>query len=100
MNNRKIQKVVFHYDDGSSEYLEGDEAKEWLDTVNGHLFISQLHGGYMPPYTWKPVSQESPKSVTEEEDDGYDDGGLNEMIRPRHIFTLAAVILYFWILLP
>lgn len=51
--NKKLVRVDMLYEDGTVCVLEGTQAQDWLDLINGGLLMFQLHGGSVRPFGWK-----------------------------------------------
>ena len=41
---KKITKMLYQYDDGSSEYLEGEDAVKAADWLNSCQTLAYIHG--------------------------------------------------------
>lgn len=52
-DEKKLVRVDMLYDDGTVSVLEGPQAQEWLDWLNGALLMSQIHGGGGRSFNWK-----------------------------------------------
>jgi hypothetical protein len=46
MSDKKLIRVELEFDDGSVQSLEGEQAQEWMEVVNGYLGLQQLRQGY------------------------------------------------------
>lgn len=56
-NKRKLTKVTMEYDNGDKEYIEGDDAENWNNALNGAIVLDFTHGGRLQKVlknvTWK-----------------------------------------------
>jgi hypothetical protein len=59
-NDRKLIKVITEYDNGDKEYIEGDDAENWDDALNGAVMLDFTHGGraqeVLKNITWKTLT--------------------------------------------
>jgi hypothetical protein len=42
---KKLGKVVFEYDDGTSKYIDGEELEKWVKAVDGTAVLFHTHFG-------------------------------------------------------
>jgi len=42
---RKTRRIIFEKIDGSTHYLEGDDAEKWENVINGLISLGFAHGG-------------------------------------------------------
>ena len=49
----KLIRVILYYEDGSSSYLEYEEAEKWLSHGNANAVFAYTHG--MNPFDTDPV---------------------------------------------
>jgi len=57
---KKLIKVVFVFEEGSKieiQWLNNEEAENWLKKVNGAVSMASLHGHHLPDFPWKTESQ-------------------------------------------
>jgi hypothetical protein len=49
------------YSNGDKEYIEGDEAENWIDALNSAILLDFTHGGHtqkvLKNITWKKVNE-------------------------------------------
>mgnify|MGYP001612308784 FL=1 len=56
MTLKTLTKVELTYSDGSIDWLEGQDAEEWLTIVNGAFMMDAIHGdehAEMDKLSWK-----------------------------------------------
>ncbi len=53
MSKEKLIKVIFEYEDGRIEYLDGKDAHEWYKAANAMAVMESVHGRPFPQFTWK-----------------------------------------------
>jgi len=41
--DKKVTKVIYEYEDGSSQYLKDEEAHDWSESVNGLCIFAYIH---------------------------------------------------------
>jgi len=62
---KKIIKVIMEYDDGSKEYIEGDDVEKWQKALNSALVLDFTHEGgsqdILKTVTWKKLSEQEEK---------------------------------------
>jgi hypothetical protein len=60
-DERKLIKAVLEYSNGDKEYIEGDEAENWIDALNSAILLDFTHGGHtqkvLKNITWKKVNE-------------------------------------------
>jgi hypothetical protein len=58
-NERKLMRVIIEYDNGEKEYIEGEDAENWNNALNGAILIDFNHGGrvqkILKNITWKKL---------------------------------------------
>jgi hypothetical protein len=58
-NRRKLTKVTIEYNNGDKEYIEGDDAENWSNVLDGAIVKDFTHGGraqkVLKNITWKHV---------------------------------------------
>lgn len=73
---KKLNKIIFEYDDGSIQILEGDICEEWLEDIDGVLAEMQIVRGRNFPalkkakwkkYTAKEIRKLKLKNIEEHE---------------------------------
>ena len=65
---KKLVYVLFQYDNGEEQYLEGEECQRWLDKVDGIMGFHQLRGGHKIEATWE--WKETPSSSPDGDEEG------------------------------
>ena len=53
----KLIHVEFRYDNGDTKFLEGESADNWLNDINGILFLANGHGWKLKDYQWSTKKQ-------------------------------------------
>lgn len=58
-NERKLTRVIIEYDKGDKEYIEGEDAENWNNALNGAILLDFNHGGraqkILKNITWKKL---------------------------------------------
>lgn len=61
----KLIKVIMEYDDGSKEYIEGNDVEKWQKALNSALVLDFTHEGgsrdILKTVTWKKLSEQEEK---------------------------------------
>jgi len=42
--NQLPRRIIFEYQDGTVDYLEGDQAEKWSNVINGLITLGLVHG--------------------------------------------------------
>jgi len=58
IDNKKLIKVQFEYEDGIIQNIEGEDAKEWMKNIDGMCMIGHIHGSHMKQFNWKFYKKE------------------------------------------
>lgn len=53
MSKKILKKVVFYYDDGQVQTLEGEPAAKWLSALDSMCVIATAHGVQFPAFEWR-----------------------------------------------
>jgi hypothetical protein len=66
MSKKKIVRVEMEYEGGEVQYLEGKDAEDWLEKVDGQIMIASVHGfGFPAPFPWKTKTPRKPLTNSE-----------------------------------
>lgn len=52
----KLKKVTMEFDD-KTQVLEGIEAENWLQALNGKCIMESIHGRPFPEFKWKIIKK-------------------------------------------
>lgn len=53
---KKLLKITFEYED-KIRYLEGNEAQEWLKTMDAFCVMEFIHGREFPNFKWNVIKK-------------------------------------------
>lgn len=57
MNDRTVTNVRIEYDDGTVRELDGEDAAEWAEWIDGGMAMLKAHGGHDEPSVCWSVSE-------------------------------------------
>lgn len=58
-----LKLVILVYENGATEYLEGEDARNWSDTIVDFIFHNQMRGRIFPKFPWVVVQIEEIKRL-------------------------------------
>jgi len=68
-NEPQVVRVIFQFKDGTVQYAEGEDAQEYMETINGALFMDHIHGGDEPQFKFKSAkASDLPQIIAEQID--------------------------------
>lgn len=60
-NRRKLKRVIMEFENGDKEYIEGDDARNWNDALDGAILLDFTHGRHaqevLKNIIWKKLEE-------------------------------------------